>query len=315
MPSAGMCVVASSSKRSPNGTMRETSPLRTTTSLSAKKRRSPYSASSARALVDDESALDERGQVVEPRIVLVELGQKPKRPVLMPSSGTSLSTAMRAARKQRAVAADRDRTASARRPRSRPSTTSNPPAAKIRGDARRRSRERARVRCRRRARRSSFDGEHRVMRRFLRQATASIRASSNAVPRRRSSMRNSRFPAGPSSGDAVSADGHEPERRARCAHARAARRDGVCGSRTTPPLPTRSRPASNCGLTSATIDPVGAQIRDRARQDRAQRDERRVDDDQVEAVGKRVVRAGAGSLLRSMTRTRGSLRSRQSSCP
>ena len=45
----------------------------------------------------------------------------------------------------------------------------------------------------------------------------------------------------------------EPERLRRAAHASPRRRRARAGSRTTPPLPTCSRPTSNCGLTSATI--------------------------------------------------------------
>ena len=56
----------------------------------------------------------------------------------------------------------------------------------------------------------------------------------------------------------------------------------TAGSRTMPPAPTSSRPASNCGLTSAMTRPSGASERRHDRQDVAQRDERHVDRDEVE---------------------------------
>ena len=70
------------------------------------------------------------------------------------------------------------------------------------------------------------------------------------------------------------------------------------GSRTTPPLPIRSRPTSNCGLTSATTTPCGSQICARPGEDRAERNERRIDDDQIEPLGKRIAGQAAeiGSL-------------------
>ena len=66
------------------------------------------------------------------------------------------------------------------------------------------------------------------------------------------------------------------------------------GSRTTPPLPIRSRPTSNCGLTIARQSNVGGGAREHGRQDLAQRDERDVDDDQVRRVRELLGRERAG---------------------
>ncbi len=51
----------------------------------------------------------------------------------------------------------------------------------------------------------------------------------------------------------------------------------TAGSRTTPPLPTCSAPASNCGLTSATIQASGAISRRSAGSTQPQRDKRHID--------------------------------------
>ena len=56
-------------------------------------------------------------------------------------------------------------------------------------------------------------------------------------------------------------------------------RGAVGGSRTTPPLPTRSRPTSNCGLTIASASNRGAQQASTAGSTFVERDERDVGDD------------------------------------
>ena len=56
----------------------------------------------------------------------------------------------------------------------------------------------------------------------------------------------------------------------------------TAASRTRPPLPTSSRPASNCGFTSATMSPLGRSSGGSAGQDLPQRDERDVDRHEIE---------------------------------
>ena len=112
--------------------------------------------------------------------------------------------------------------------------------------------------------------------------------------------------------DRVGAD-REAERAGRGAHLgqRPAR---AASSRTIPPLPMSARPTSNCGLTSATPAPPAGERRQR-RQHQPQRDERHVDDDQVDARGEQIGRRASGCSSRSMTRTRGSDATFQSSWP
>ncbi len=84
----------------------------------------------------------------------------------------------------------------------------------------------------------------------------------------------------------VMGDGHRPaQRRWRpLAKAITSSTTRVCtaGSVITPPLPTSPRPASNCGLTSATISAPGAMQRRHDGYDVPQRDERHVDGDHVD---------------------------------
>ena len=67
---------------------------------------------------------------------------------------------------------------------------------------------------------------------------------------------------------------------------RRARPGGRAASRTTPPFPTRSRPSSNCGFTSASRSNRGAAQATTAGSTLAQSDERHVDGDQVGRVRK-----------------------------
>ena len=103
-------------------------------------------------------------------------------------------------------------------------------------------------------------------------------------------------------------------RRARLAHARRAPSRRSSAERTTPPLPTRSRPTSNCGLTRASSRSA-APRRDHRGEHLAERDEGHVGHDQVRA--RRAARPASSerALRRSITVTRGSLRSRQCSSP
>ena len=108
----------------------------------------------------------------------------------------------------------------------------------------------------------------------------------------------SRLPAGPGS-----AGGREAEHRgAQLARAGGHRADGVAprsGSRTTPPRPTRSRPASNCGLTIASaVEALGAAHASTAGSTlRSEMKETSIDD-QVGRVGqlRRLERAGVDAL-------------------
>src|SRR5688500_14257933 len=96
---------------------------------------------------------------------------------------------------------------------------------------------------------------------FVRSAEASATAASrSAAPGdpdpRRPCTRNSAFPAGPSNGDAIAATTAPPADRI----APATDASDACqapGSVTTPPFPTASLPASNCGFTSATRSASG----------------------------------------------------------
>ncbi len=68
----------------------------------------------------------------------------------------------------------------------------------------------------------------------------------------------------------------------------------TAGSVTSPPRSTSSRPASNCGLTSAITWPSGDRRGGTIGKNLAQRDERDVDGDQVEGTGQVVGRQIAG---------------------
>ena len=88
------------------------------------------------------------------------------------------------------------------------------------------------------------------------------------------------------------------------------------GSRTIPPLPTRARPASNCGFTSRTRSASGRCERASVGRDRDQRDERQVGDGDRSTGPPRSPRSSARTLVRSSTvDTRGSWRSDHASCP
>ena len=98
-------------------------------------------------------------------------------------------------------------------------------------------------------------------------------------------------PSGPGSPEGAKPSTPRPARRRR--RPRDASRRSA-GSRTTPPLPIRSRPTSNCGLTIARQSNRPAAHAEHRGQHLGQRDERHVDDDQVRRVGQRVGRQRAG---------------------
>src|SRR5215471_18966844 len=72
------------------------------------------------------------------------------------------------------------------------------------------------------------------------------------APLRRAQSRNSRLPFGPRIGLSTIPTTAHPSCAATQPAARSHTSSWTAGSRTTPPLPTRSGPASNCGFTSAT---------------------------------------------------------------
>ncbi len=89
----------------------------------------------------------------------------------------------------------------------------------------------------------------------------------------RAAIRNSRLPSGPVIGLGSTPSTRQPGSAAHQSRIVAQTSSCTAGSRTTPPLPTRSGPASNCGLISATAKAPGAAQRQRRRQHRAQPDE------------------------------------------
>ena len=72
--------------------------------------------------------------------------------------------------------------------------------------------------------------------------------------------------------------------------------DVTAGSRTTPPLPTWPRPASNWGLISGTHHPPRLQDGRGGRQHQLERDERDVDHDQIDRLRQRFEQAHIGPL-------------------
>src|SRR6266700_2609500 len=88
-------------------------------------------------------------------------------------------------------------------------------------------------------------------------ATAASRASSSSGPApARRSRNSSTLPEGPGSGEGHTPAAPRPSSAAAAATERTAAAQAR-GSRTTPPLPTASLPASNCGLTSSSSSPSG----------------------------------------------------------
>src|SRR5262249_54766431 len=130
---------------------------------------------------------------------------------------------------------------------------------------------------------------------------------------RRSQRKYSTLPEGPGSGLATTPATPSPcTWAAPATPATASRRN--CGSRTTPPAPTRSLPTSNCGLTSSTKSASGvAQATSAGSTSSSEIKDRSA-----------VTRSGAGAtcsgrnrrtLTRSSTVTSSSVRHAHSSCP
>src|SRR5213594_553325 len=125
--------------------------------------------------------------------------------------------------------------------------------------------------------------------------------------------KNSRLPFGPRSGEAVTPSTCQPRSTAYRARRATAWRWSA-GSRTTPPLPTASRPTSNWGFTSAMTSPRGASTPNT---------EGRTFSNEMNATSMtasvgcspKIRGSSARALVFSMTTTRGSLRSLASSWP
>src|SRR5437899_5836624 len=125
--------------------------------------------------------------------------------------------------------------------------------------------------------------------------------------------KNSRLPFGPRSGEEVTPRTCQPRSTAYRARRATAWRWSAW-SRTTPPLPTASRPTSNCGFTSAITSPRGASTPNT---------EGRTFSNEMNATSMtasvgcspKIRGSSARALVFSMTTTRGSLRSLASSWP
>ncbi len=118
-----------------------------------------------------------------------------------------------------------------------------------------RSSARFRAPCRRGAHHFFSSAGSAVMRIASSPRTTSIRASSKGSPRRRSSTKNSRFPAGSPKRGCHEPDRDESQPRGTPRAASEALRDGSSGRARPRPSRPVARPASNCGFTSATIAP------------------------------------------------------------
>src|SRR6185312_5804530 len=143
-------------------------------------------------------------------------------------------------------------------------------------------------------------------------STAWDKASSpTSLPSRRRQRKNSTLPDGPGNGLATAPASRRPSPRAAATTSRnAASRNA--GSRTTPPAPNRCLPTSNCGFTIGSSTPsvhaasAGSTVRSEMNDRSAT----------VSWAGPPIsAGVSARTLVRSCTRTRASLRSRQTSCP
>ena len=130
---------------------------------------------------------------------------------------------------------------------------------------------------------------------------------------RRSQRKNSTLPDGPGSGLVATLRAPQPFRAAAAATPRTA--SARCsGSRTTPPLPTRSLPTSNCGLTISARSPSGATTPSSASSTSAS--EMKDRSPTTTSTGP-PISSGVSSrtFVRSCTTTRSSCRRRQASWP
>ena len=127
--------------------------------------------------------------------------------------------------------------------------------------------------------------------------------------------RNSTLPSAPRNGDDHDVDHVDGPRRAGRRAPRASTARWTSGSRTIPPLPSRARPASNCGFTRSTRSPSDRRAAGERGRDREQRDERQVGDGDVDRAAEvaRLERADVRALPHACTR--GSWRSDHASCP
>src|SRR5439155_9342154 len=143
----------------------------------------------------------------------------------------------------------------------------------------------------------------------------SMAASSFASPRFRVRWRkNSRFPAGPTSGDGFAPRSAQPASR----YAPATRRNvsvHTAGSRTTPPRSTRDRGASNCGFTNSTRSASPAEAATSASRTVAREMNDRSAATRSTGSSPTVASSSARTFVRSSTCTRGSLRSDHASWP
>src|SRR6185503_13648028 len=136
-------------------------------------------------------------------------------------------------------------------------------------------------------------------------------SSPTSLPSRRRQRKNSTLPDGPGNGLATAPASRRPSPRAAATTSRnAASRNA--GSRTTPPAPNRCLPTSNCGFTIGSSTPsvhaasAGSTVRSEMNDRSAT----------VSWAGPPIsAGVSARTLVRSCTRTRASLRSRQTSCP
>ena len=130
---------------------------------------------------------------------------------------------------------------------------------------------------------------------------------------RRSQRKNSTLPDGPGSGLGVTPATPSPSSAAAAATSSTASARS-CGSRTTPPGPTRSLPTSNCGFTIGTRSPSAAVQAASAGSTR-----RNEMNDRSATVSSPRRRSRPGprvrTLVRSSTRTRSSVRNGQASWP
>ena len=128
--------------------------------------------------------------------------------------------------------------------------------------------------------------------------------------------KNSRLPSAPTIGDGASATGLNP---IRSAADRTSSTTRLCtaASVTTPRLPTSARPASNCGLTSATTSPSGLSSGGSGASTslREMNETSTVTTSTGWNAGGRDVRSSPRALTPSMTVTRGSWRSFHASWP
>ena len=140
------------------------------------------------------------------------------------------------------------------------------------------------------------------------------RAARSPPGPRRSHRKNSTLPDGPGSGLTVTARAPQPRSAAASATVATASARSA-GSRTTPPLPTRCLPTSNCGFTIGTRSPSSAGHADQRVEHQRERDEGEVADDQVDRPADRSPGRGRGRSCGRAPRTRSSCRSRQASWP